>query len=141
MALPVPSFLTDRETNPEEDRLWDSTAQLLVNWAPTVRLREAFMTDIAVAQSQAESRRGLVDKPFRIMTIEFLGLNRRDATLIEALLLRIGHGRFPMPLYPDFVKLTDDAVVGEVFLEVSDTANRRFQVGGRVLIASLQRQV
>lgn len=141
MALPVPSFLTDRETNPEEDRLWDSAAQLLANWAPTVRIREAFMTDIAVAQSQAESRRGLVDKPFRVVTFEFLGLNRRDSSLIEALLLRLGHGRFPMPLYPDFVKLTDDAVVGETFLEVSDTANRRFQVGGRVLIATLQRQV
>lgn len=100
------------------------------NWATSVRIESSYTTDIgSSATTVSEERRGLVGRPFRLLTARFNGIARGEAARLWANMLRLAHTRLPIPVFCDFSKTTQTS--GGVTIWC-DTTSRRFFKGGRV---------
>ena len=110
--------------------LWEPTSIFRANWESPVRVATAFISDIQTARTDAEQRRNLIGRPYRTVQASLLA-NQPDAVrrLMDNL-TRQGIARSMVPLYSDQTYLTQ-ASQGTLYCS---TANRRFFVGGRVMV-------
>lgn len=104
------------------------------NWDRGVQLANAYMTDVTFSSvTGAEERRSLRDKPRRTLSVDYLN---SDTSVIDRLIVnarRLTTTRVPFPLYCDESIGTAVSASGQTSVWC-DTSNRRFFVGGRVLI-------
>ena len=110
--------------------LWEPTSIFRANWESPVRVATAFISDIQTSRTDAEQRRNLIGRPYRTVQASLLA-NQPDAVrrLMDNL-TRQGIARSMVPLYSDQTYLTQ-ASQGTLYCS---TANRRFFVGGRVMV-------
>lgn len=103
----------------------------MANWSERVRLVTSWLVDVVEADTVAEERRILCDRPGRALTIRQTGLRQADAARLWANLKRLCHQRLVTPLYTDPARVTADSSGTTVFC---DTATRRFFLGARVVV-------
>lgn len=104
---------------------------LMVNWQDPVQLDSVWQTDVAVAESLAEDRRSLVDRPTRSLTIPVTGLNQRDSLKSWMHAMRAATSRGIVPLYTDHSRVTAVSSGTTIWC---DTRYRRFFIGARAVI-------
>jgi hypothetical protein len=104
-----------------------------INWRVQARLDSAYSTDVtASTKSVAEERRGLLDRPYRVLTVNLTGLFKADVMLIQASLERLAKQvSTPIPLYTDHSRVTAESTLD--FINC-DTRYRRFFINQRVAI-------
>lgn len=107
---------------------------LLADWRTPISVVSEWATDITTTTGRIECRRGLIDRPYRKMEADFVGLEAGDARSLEALILAQATGQIQVPMWPDASRLKTPAVAGTPTL-VCDTTNRRFFVGSPVIVA------
>lgn len=103
----------------------------LHNWKTSTRLRCAYSTDVVRAQSVAEDRRSLLERPFRTVNVNFTGMRRNEAAKLMMLIYRFSNSRLLMPLFCDKAKVT--ATASGTSIPVNTTLSRFFR-GGRIVI-------
>lgn len=112
----------------------------LHNWASNATMTTSFKTSVVHdPETAAESRRGLVLKPFRTMTLEWLLCDGEDFSRLERLevfLRRITGSRFTVPIYMDQQEIGAAATSSATTISVS-TRRARFFPGARVAIVQL----
>lgn len=114
----------------------------LHNWASEAVLRTSFLTDVSVAPaSGAESRRGLVSKPQRTLSLSWHqygddGAQRARIDRLLVMLRKLTDERVAVPLYMDQVELAASygSGVDTIFF---DTSKGRYFLGARVVIVQL----
>jgi hypothetical protein len=114
----------------------------LHNWASEATLRTSFLTDVSVAAATgAESRRGLISKPERTLSLLWHQHADDDAqrARIDRLLVmlrKLTNERVAVPLYMDQVELAASygSGVDTIFF---DTSKGRYFLGARVVIVQL----
>lgn len=104
----------------------------LHNWAAVSILESSYQTDVCEsADTLAEERVGLCDRPYRSISLRWNALDQDEATRLLMLMLRLGTARYTIPLYPD-QSIVTAASSGTTIN--CDTTNRRFFRGGKILI-------
>lgn len=117
--------------------LSDDAHVFLHNWVSRAEMRTSYLTDISTSPaSGAESRLGLVLKPFRTMKLVWQSTKIEELERLETVLRRITDQPFSVPIYMDQYELDQayDTNDTTVFL---DTSKARFFPGGRVAIVQL----
>ncbi len=122
--------------------LADGIEVFLHNWVDEAELTTRYMTDVSVSpNSGAESRRGLVLKPERTLSLlwqihacDEFSRNRLDRLLV--MLRKLTNERIAIPLYMDQRELSAayDSTDSTVFF---DTSKGRWFTGARVVIIQL----
>lgn len=103
------------------------------NWSQAPALESGWLTDIQLASTGAEERRGLTQRPLRTMSLNWLVSERSEADRMLVALRKMAAGRFQIPLYMDQAPLTAAALSGTNVLTMDPTIGRFFN-GGRVAI-------
>ncbi len=103
----------------------------LHNWDGGATVESSWLTDVTVAFSQAEERRGLVDRPTRSIGVHLVGFGRDESARMWNALLRHAHQELLIPLYTDKAKLTAPVSVATI---TCDARYRRFFPGGRAIV-------
>jgi hypothetical protein len=126
--------------------LSDDAELFLHDWADEVRLRSAYLTDVTIAATGAESRLGLRLKPARSMDVVWRQtLDEFDADDLSRLdrmyvfVRRLTDERFQLPLYPDVRTLMTAHVAADDELLFNTTRGRWF-VGARIAVVQLNGQ-
>lgn len=132
MSDVVPSSLVDVESSPLSSELWGLAYLFLADWQIDLVLDTSYTTDVAIAETVAESRIGLVRRPYRTLRARAISFNREESLGLKMLLMRMAHARNLVPLYTDQSVLT--APASGTTLDC-DTTNRRFQENSRVVVA------
>lgn len=132
MSVLVPSSLIGVENSPLDDELWALAYLFLADWKMDITLETAYSTDVTSAETVAESRLGLVNRPYRTMAVNFVGLDRDEGLSIKMLMSRLAQARNLIPLYVDASRLI---VAASGSTLTCDTTTRRFQDDGRVVVA------
>lgn len=125
------------EVEAQSDELWLMAYLFLANWQVGVTLSQSFRTDVASSKTLSESRIGLVQRPYRTLTLSLIGLQNEDALRLEMIIARAAHAESMVPLYCDVTKL-NAAYSSPSLTLVCDTASRRFKIGGKVVVAAPQ---
>lgn len=109
----------------------------LHNWASEVAVETAWQTLVDQAEeSLAEERSGLVSRPARTLRIRWTGLSRVEGHRIFLALAAAGLAGLDLPLYCDQAPTTAASSATTINCPTTD---RRFAVGKRVVIHSLER--
>lgn len=104
----------------------------LHNWLFRAKLDTAWRTDVVESStSQAEERRGLVDRPRRVVTVGWRGMTRSESHDLLFHLMRLGNETLQVPLYSD-AAITTAPSSGTTINVVSD--NRRFYTGQPLVV-------
>lgn len=108
------------------------------DWFSSVVVDTSWATDIGLNQSDDEARRGLVDRPFRTLTVQHTGASGQgfDAALLSEMIAAQTEGRPLVPIWSDFATLTGAYTAGGTALATTETAYRRFFVGQPVFVVS-----
>lgn len=100
------------------------------NWEADFEVKNAWSTDVTTALTVAEERRGLVDKPYRQIRVQFTGLDQGTAARVWALFMRAHHQRLVVPIYSDRVTTSATVLAGATAIGTSeDCTLRRFFPG------------
>lgn len=123
--------------------LADDAELFLHDWADQVKLRSAYLTDVTIAATGAESRLGLRLKPSRAMDVvwrqtrdEHDAADRSRLDRLYVFLRRITGARFQVPLYPDMRTLDRAYGTGDSTIFI-DAARGRWFTGARVAVVKL----
>lgn len=120
--------------------LADDSHVFLHNWVSAATMRTSFQTSVQYdPETAAESRRGLVLKPFRTLTLSWLLGGDEDLVRLERLevfLRRLTGSRFTVPVYMDQQDIGAAATLNATTILVS-TRQGRFFPGARVVIVQL----
>lgn len=103
------------------------------DWQDGVTETISYLTDILVARTDAEQRRGLRRRARRGLSFTAKTIEARDAAGLEALLWGWQHLPYGVPFWPDAQPLTVDTPAGALSIPV-DTTDRLFAVDGVVLL-------
>lgn len=103
------------------------------NWAEPPSMESGWLTDIQIASTGAEERRGLSQRPLRAISLQWLISEKSEADRMLVRLRKMAATRFQVPLYMDQVPLTAAALSGTNVLTMDPTLGRFF-TGGRVAI-------
>jgi hypothetical protein len=107
------------------------------DWSEPVRERTEYLTDILTSHNQNEQRIQLRDTPRTILSYRCLTASPRDTAALAAQIYDQQGQTMGVPLWPDAQPLLTDAQIGDDVIDV-DTTDRRFTVGGLVLLWSDQ---
>lgn len=134
----VASSLIDQDSAATPDQLWGLSRLLLCDWGQAaVALTSNYPVSISLAQSTGEQRRLLDSKPQRSLTATLVSTRPREAWQLLNGMKRQAMARSLVPLYCDYTETTVIVDTGLMTPTVyCDTTNRRFQVGGRIVIAT-----
>ena len=102
-------------------------------WGEGMEETFEFLTDVILAYSDNEQRRGLRQLPRRAMRYRALTLNARDAAGMESLVWGWQNQPYGVPWWPDAQPLASDVAPGTFVIPVA-TADRLFAIGGLVVI-------
>jgi len=123
--------------------LADDAELFLHDWADQVVLRSAYLTDVVIAATGAESRLGLRLKPSRSMDVvwrqtrdEFDADDLSRLDRLYVFLRRLTASRIQIPLYPDLRILMQAYGSGDDTLLI-DTTRGRWFTGARVAVIQL----
>lgn len=106
----------------------------LHNWAAPVQMVTTWTTQVDESKDRlAETRRSLVDRPTRVITVRWSGLTQELSTRLRFELMRIGNESRRIPIYQD-VSVTTGSSTGTT-INVP-TTDKRFAAGQVVLIAT-----
>lgn len=130
-----PTTITALESTPDSTDLWDISAMFLADWSAGIKVASGWMTDVVASKDGKESRQGLLGRPRRTIGFSLKAWQAASIGRIRSILARAGMARSLIPLYCDFTKLTSAALATATTI-YCDTTNRRFFVGGYVIIAS-----
>lgn len=115
----------------------------LHDWADECALTSSYLTDVTVAATGAEARRGLRLKPARSMDVVWRQSNEEfdadDFSRLDRLyvyLRRLTSQRMAVPLFPD-MRTLDAAYASNVDTLAFDTSRGRWFVGARVAVVLL----
>lgn len=111
----------------------------LHDWSVPFEVETSFRTDIQMAETVAEKRRGLSDKPYRLLKARWLAGNRAEADRAIRMIRKATAVEGGAALYADQVTL--DVTVGSVPSTTIyvDTTERRFYIGGHVALVEVDR--
>lgn len=106
------------------------------NWAGQVTMETAYQTVISSSQeNSSEERRGLVDRPRRILSYIWQGMSKAATDRLLVVLRKMATNQWCIPLYQDPIYLDANYTDGPSNLTLTCTyTNRRVFVGGRVCI-------
>jgi hypothetical protein len=101
---------------------------------PNVSVQSSFLTSVSVADSAAETRRGLRNRP--VLRIEYPAFGESGERWdVDGFLARVTASRLLAPLASDAVQLASQANSGQAnVVSGDDLAYRRFEVGCRVAL-------
>jgi len=102
-------------------------------WGQGIKETIAFLTDVTVAYSDNEQRRGLRQFARRALKFRALALTARNAAGMESLVWGWQNQPYGVPWWPDSSAMTADTAAGS-FSIPCDTTDRLFAVGGLVAI-------
>lgn len=102
-------------------------------WSEGMEESIEYLTDVLVAYSDNEQRRGLRQIPRRAMRFRALALNARDSAGMESLVWGWQNQPYGVPWWPDAQPLLGDVPAGSFVIPV-DTTDRLFIAGGLVAI-------
>jgi hypothetical protein len=111
----------------------------LHDWGARPTVSTEWSTDVvAAADTLVEERQGLVGRPRRTVSVRWVAVRRAEANRLLWLLMRTcgpaNDTPIEVPLYPDVVVTTTSSSGTTINCP---TENRRFHVGGRVVIHEL----
>lgn len=110
---------------------------LLHNWASGCRIESSYRTDVtSAAESLAEERTGLIQKPYRSMTVEWQVAGNAEANELLVEMRRLVDATSVVPVYCDAVELTASASAGASTIYGDFSKGRWFQ-NGPILIVRL----
>ncbi len=102
------------------------------NWATEVEMETSFETDVSRSrETGAEERRGLMERPERVVTVRWL---QQDVAAIDRLvttLRRMTGTNIQLPLYQDMSLVTQDSTSTTLWVAA---ATRRYFNQGRVVV-------
>jgi len=134
MSILVPSSLVDVEDSPLSSELWALAYLFLADWKLEASLETAYSTDVVSAETVSESRVGLINRPYRTMAVNLMGLNRDEGLSLKMVASRLAQAANLIPVYVDSSRLLSAADAEDTAL-ACDTTNRRFQADGRIVVA------
>jgi hypothetical protein len=103
------------------------------DWSGGIIETIEYLTDVLLAYSEKEQRRGLRQLPRRGLKFHAFALNARDAAGMESLVWGWQQQPFGVPWWPDVTPLTADLPAGSFSLPC-DTSDRGFVAGGLVAL-------
>lgn len=107
----------------------------LHNWATACRLESTYRTDVtSAAESLAEERTGLIQKPYRALTVEWTARQKAEINTLLVELRRLVDETSIVPLYCDAVELTASASAGASTVYGDFSRGRWFQNGPVVIV-------
>jgi hypothetical protein len=106
---------------------------VLPDWNEGMEESIEFLTDVLIAYSDNEQRRGLRQLPRRALRYRALTLNARDAAGMESLVWGWQNQPYGVPWWPDAQPLASDVAAGSFVIPVA-TADRLFAPGGLLCI-------
>lgn len=140
----------------DPSQLWFPPVFFVHDWNSSFDLSESYQTSIRTAVNIEETRRGLVDKPFRVVNQDSQAWNDEELLLMQSMYNRNSSARSLQPLYcdmsfllneitpttapvdqteyPDGVPIPDDGTVLVMNYSRMDIRYARFSRGMRVLI-------
>lgn len=110
----------------------------LHNWGTACQLESAYSTDIsASAEDLAEERVGLLEKPYRSLSVEWSVKGSEEANRFLVEMRRLVDATTMVPIYPDAVDSTQTSAGGSSTL-YGDFSRGRFFPGGRVVAVRMK---
>lgn len=105
------------------------------NWETArTTIESTYLTDISRSPTTlTEERRSLAERPARVMKVKWTQWDLDNMDRLMVFLRNTTQTQMQLPLYPDGTLLTEDAGSGDTVIKL-DTANRRFFIGGRVIL-------
>lgn len=99
------------------------------DWSEGIAESISYLTDVLVAYSDNEQRRGLRQFPRRALRFRALALNARNSAGMESLIWGWQDQPYGVPWWPDATPLTGNVSAGS-FSIPCNTADRQFAAGG-----------
>ena len=103
------------------------------NWTNPVKETTSFLTDVLVAYSDAEQRRGLRANPRRSLAFSIATMSAEETALLEAILFGAMQNPFVVPFWQDAQRLSSALPQGSLSIPL-DPATRLFAPGGLAVI-------
>jgi len=103
------------------------------DWTKDVKETTSYLTDVLVAYSDAEQRRGLRANPRRSLGFPITTTSSRETALLEAILFGSMQNPFALPWWPDALRLSSDLPSGSTAIPL-DPSTRLFASGGLAAI-------
>jgi len=131
------------ETWPDDEtKIWLNPYLFLNNWSTSLKVESRWMTDITVSTNNKETRVGLIDKPYRVLSASYASLSREACLHYQMMMARLSKARFWFPVYSDFSKLevqanqtsTTTTTTKEPVYLYCDTTYRRFFAGRYIAV-------
>lgn len=115
---------------------WDVFAN---NWAQEISMETAYDTDISKASTTlTEDRRGLRDRPYRMINFRWTGMSRTDIDRLMIFLRKLTSAQFFVPLYQDLTEVTQTSPTGPTAYTIyCDPQKARFFANQRVVTVQL----
>jgi hypothetical protein len=107
----------------------------LHNWESNFIIENVWESDVTVARTEAEERWGLVDRPYRTVTIQFNGMGQEDTIKLWAAFQRLGTRPTFIPVYCDMFKLSADVTATATAIP-GDFSLLRFHKGAKAVLVS-----
>lgn len=102
------------------------------DWTVRPQVATEWQTDVvAAAETLSEERRALAPRPRRTIFVRWTGIERAEANRLLFTIARACDEPLEVPLYPDVAVVTSSSSGTTINCP---TTNRRFAVGGRVLV-------
>ncbi len=146
----------------DKDELWLPPIYFVHDWNGSYQIQESFETHIRTSQNGTETRREIVDKPYRNFVQASQAWTPSEILLMQALFNRMGSARTLQPIwsdmvhtlqeitpttppfdsarYPDILTLPANGTSFPIDPSREDVRWRRFYKGMRVLIYDLTKQ-
>jgi hypothetical protein len=114
------------------------TNMFVHDWATNLNMETTYRTSIAASNdNDSEERRGLLDRPFRTISVVWAGLEKERLGLLLADLRKITDSQWVIPLYQDQVYLDQAYTDGPANYTIyCCPRRRRVHPGGRVVIVT-----
>jgi len=103
------------------------------DWTKEVTETTSYLTDVLVAYSDAEQRRGLRASPRRSLAFSLTTADSRETALLEAILFGAIQDPLALPWWPDALRLSSDLPSGSRSIPF-DPATRLFASGGLAVV-------
>jgi hypothetical protein len=115
---------------------WDVFAN---NWAQEISMETAYDTDISRASTTlTEDRRGLRDRPYRMINFRWTGMSRTEIDRLMIFLRKLTEAQFFVPLYQDITEVTQISPTGPTEYTIYCNPQRaRFFANQRVAVVQL----
>jgi hypothetical protein len=109
------------------------------NWAQEISMETAYDTDISRSSSTlTEDRRGLRDRPYRMINFRWTGMSRTEIDRLVTFLRKLTKESFFVPLYQDITEITQTSPSGPTEYSIyCDPSQARFFANQRVAVVQL----